>query len=81
VRANRAFHLNVSGISPALIADEDERGRIEVVSIDDGEVLLFWELPARVAARLARELRCDLAQCSVEEFLDKWQGADIALED
>ncbi len=81
MRANRAFHLITSQLRPALIAGQDEHARIEVVSIEDGEVLLFWELEARVATRLARELRADLAQCSAEEFLDKWRGADIAFED
>ncbi len=58
-----------------------ERGRhdrIEVVSIDDGEPLLYWDLPAREAARLVRQLREDLVAMSAPEFLALWEGADGA---
>ena len=42
VRANRAFRLIVTreGLEPAFFADRDRLDRIEVVSIDDGEVVL-----------------------------------------
>ena len=56
-----------------------ERGRhdrIEVVSIDDGEPLLYWDLPARDAAKLVRQLREDLVAMSAPEFLALWEGAD-----
>jgi hypothetical protein len=78
VRANRAFHLiaHREGREPSIFADHDRFDRIEVISIDDGEVVLFWELPAREAARLTRELRGDLAALDATEFLDKWEGAD-----
>jgi hypothetical protein len=81
VRANRAYHLIVSRSGPAFIADEQRRDRVEVISIDDGEVVLFWELPARMAAKLLRQLRTDLAGLDAAEFFDKWQGADEAFED
>src|SRR5689334_3808437 len=56
-KANRAFELIVSrgGIEPAFMADRERLDRIEVVSIDDGEVVLFWELSAKEAVRLLRE--------------------------
>jgi hypothetical protein len=78
MKANRAFHLIVSreGIEPAFLADRDRLDRIEVVSIDDGEVVLFWELPAKEASRLIRDLRTDLAQLGADEFIARWQGAD-----
>ena len=78
MRANRAYHLNVSreGLEPAFLATDDRHDLIEVVSIDDGEVVFFWELPAKTAARLVRELRADLASLQAEEFIDKWAGAD-----
>ena len=50
--------------------------RIEVVSIDDGELLLYWELPAKDATKLLRQLRADLAGLEAEEFLALWEGAD-----
>ncbi|HZE06210.1 MAG TPA: hypothetical protein VE127_13355 [Solirubrobacteraceae bacterium] len=78
MRANRAFHLIVSrgGREPAFLADRRRMDRIEVVSIDDGELLLYWELPAKDAARLLKRLRADLAGLEAEEFLTLWEGAD-----
>jgi hypothetical protein len=77
MKANRAFHLIASreGVGPAFLAGDSRHDRIEIVSIDDGEVIMFWELPARDAARLARQLRTDLAGLEAEEFLRKWQHA------
>lgn len=46
--------------------------RIEVVSVDDGEVVLYWDLPAKQAARLVRVLREDLASLETEEFMARW---------
>jgi len=78
LRANRAYELIVSrgGLEPVFLADEDRLDRIEVVSVDDGEVAFFWELPAKVAARLLRELRADLIEMQASDFFDKWVGAD-----
>jgi hypothetical protein len=78
VRANRAFHLIVSreGIEPAFLADPDRLDRIEVVSVDDGEVILFWEKPPKDASKLLRELREDLVALEADEFLAKWDGMD-----
>ena len=78
MKANRAYHLIVSreGMEPAFLADSDRLDRIEVVAIDDGEVVLFWELPAKEASRLLRELRSDLASMGAEEFIRAWEGAD-----
>jgi hypothetical protein len=78
MRANRAFELIVSrgGIEPAFLADPERLDRIELVSIDDGEVVLYWDLPAKEASRLLRALRADLAGMSVDEFIGIWEGAD-----
>ncbi len=78
MRANRAYELIVSrgGIEPVFMADQGRLDRIEVVSVDDGEVALFWEVPARLAARLLRELRADLIGLEADAFFDKWVGAD-----
>jgi hypothetical protein len=78
VRANRAFHLIVSreGLEPAFLADPDRLDRIELISIDDGEVVLFLDLPPRDASKVVRELREDLAGMEADEFYEKWAGAD-----
>jgi hypothetical protein len=76
VKANRAFHLIASrgSLAPAFLADEDRVDRIEIVSIDDGEVLLFWQLPPREASRLLRDLKTDLAGMEAIDFIAKWSA-------
>ena len=74
MRANRAYRLIVrrGGWAPALLADPARIDHIEVVEIDDGEVVLFWDRPPREAARLARAMRADLAQLQAPEFIARW---------
>jgi hypothetical protein len=74
MKANRAFELIVSRDTrePSFLADPRRHDRIEVVSIDDGEVVMFWELPVREAAKLVRQLREDLIQLEPEEFMRTW---------
>jgi hypothetical protein len=78
MRANRVFHLSVTrgGREPAFMADHHRTDRIEVVSVDDGELLLYWELAPKDAAKLVRRLRADLAGLEAEEFLALWEDAD-----
>ena len=78
MKANRAFDLIVSrgGLEPAFLAGPERLDRIEVVSVDDGEVVLYWDLPAKDASRLLKALRTDLVGMDVEEFLRTWEGAD-----
>jgi hypothetical protein len=75
VKAKRAYHLIASreGVAPAFLADDRRLDRIEVVSIDDGEVVLFWDLSAKDASRLLRDLRADLAELDAVAFLSKWE--------
>jgi hypothetical protein len=78
MRANRAYELIVSrgGLEPAFLADPERLDRIEIVSVDDGEVALYWDLNAKLASRLLKELRVDLVGLDAEQFFDKWVGAD-----
>ncbi len=78
MKANRVFHLHVTrgGREPAFLADRERRDRIEVVSIDDGELMLYFEVPAKQAAKLVRQLREDLVGLEAEEFISLWEGAD-----
>ncbi len=74
MRANRAYRLIVrrGGWVPALLADPARVDHIEVVEIDSGEVVLFWDCPPLQAARRARALRADLAQLQDEQFIARW---------
>jgi len=78
MRANRAYELIVTrgGREPAFLSDPKRLDRIEVVSVDDGEVILFWNLAAKDAAKLLKLLRADLVSLEADEFFDKWLDAD-----
>ncbi len=78
MKANRAYHLIVhrEGFEPAFLADPDRLDRIEVVSVDDGEVVFYWEVPAKDATRMIKTLRTDLAQLDAEDFLARWEAAE-----
>ena len=78
MKANRAYHLIVSreGHEPAFMADPGRSDRIEIVAVDDGEVILYWKVNAKLASRLLKQLREDLVVLEAEEFIDKWIGAD-----
>ncbi len=79
MRANRAYHLIVSrhGLEPAFLSSPERLDRIEVVSIDDGEVVLYWDLPAKQASKLLKTLRSDLTGLDAAEFISRWEGADV----
>jgi hypothetical protein len=78
VKANRLYHLIISreGREPAFLSDPNRTDRIEVVSVDDGEVILYWDVDPKQASRLVKLLRADLASLDGEEFFDKWLDAD-----
>jgi hypothetical protein len=78
VKAKAAYRLIVTrgGLAPALLADAERVDHIELVSIDDGEVELFWDLPPQAATRMARALREDLTQLEAEEFMARWSTVD-----
>lgn len=61
---------------PAALADPARVDHIEVVEVDGGEVVLFWDCPPLQAARRARMLRGDLAQLQDTEFIERWATVD-----
>lgn len=79
MKANRVFHLIVSraGLEPAFLSPK-RLDRIELISIEDGEVVLYWDLPAKRASKLLRSLREDLVGLEADEFIARWRGADGA---
>ena len=74
MKARDAYSLKVTraGRAPALLADAGRVDHIEVVEIDSGEVVLFWDRAPHATSRLARALRADLAQLEAEEFMARW---------
>ena len=75
MRASRVFRLTVS--RGGRLRRREPIHRIEVTSIADSELILYWELPAREATELVKRLRADLTGTQAEEFLALWEGADI----
>jgi hypothetical protein len=75
MKANRAFELIVrrGGRGPALLRSADQLDHIEVVEIDSGEVVLFWDTTPQQTGRLSRALKSDLAQLGAEQFLARWR--------
>ncbi|MFI4985418.1 MAG: hypothetical protein ACHQAV_05470 [Solirubrobacterales bacterium] len=78
MKANRAYRLIVTraGRAPALLADAGRADHIEVVEIDGGEVVLFWDRPPHAASKLARALREELSQLEADEFIARWGAAE-----
>ncbi len=61
MRANRAYELLVHR-QGRFFRPSDKLEQVEVVEIDTGEVVLFWDTRPRDTGKLARALRADLAQ-------------------
>ena len=57
---------------PALLAGPNRIDHVEIVEVQSGEVVLFWDCEPREAARLARLLRTGLDQLDAEEFIARW---------
>jgi hypothetical protein len=72
--ARMAYRLIVTrgGHAPSLLADTDRVDHVEIVEIDSGEVVLYWDCVPREASRMARALRSDLAQLEAEDFISRW---------
>lgn len=78
MKANRAYRLIVrrGGMAPAIFANPSRIDHIEVVEVDSGEVVLFWDCPPSTASRVARALRADLSQLEDREFLERWSTVE-----
>ena len=75
MKANRAYELSVrrGGRGPALLASPDRVDQVEIVEVESGEVVLFWDTTPAQTGRLSRALRADLAQLDADAFLARWR--------
>ena len=75
MKANRAYEIIVrrGGRGPALLRSSGAAGHVEIVEIDSGEVVLFWDTTPAQTGRLSRALKGDLAQLEADEFLARWR--------
>lgn len=78
MRAKAAYDLTVTrtGRAPGRLAAPDRVDLIEVVSLEDLEVVLFWDIPARETQRVEAALRADLERLEADEFLAAWASFD-----
>ncbi len=78
MRAKDAYRLIVTrgGRAPAAFADAERVDHIEVVEIDSGEAILFWDRPPHAASRQARAMREDLNRLDADEFRARWSTVE-----
>ncbi|MGD1058060.1 MAG: hypothetical protein ABR992_11685 [Solirubrobacteraceae bacterium] len=78
MKAAHAYRLIVTrgGLTPAPLADPARVDHVEVVELNSGEVVLFWDRPPREASKLSRALREDLTQLEEEEFMARWSTVE-----
>jgi hypothetical protein len=74
VRAKARYRLIVrrGGLAPAALAAPDRVDHVEVVDVDDGEAVLYWDLLPRDAKRVTQMLRADLDAMEAREFFERW---------
>ena len=76
MRANRAYELRVHR-QGRFFRPSDALEQVEVVEVDTGEVVLFWDTRPRDTGKLARALRLDLTALEADEFFAKWRRYQI----
>jgi len=79
MRAKARYRLIVrrGGLAPAALSPE-RVDHVEVVDIEDGEVVLFWDLLAHHSRRVLGLLREDLNALDAREFYERWAAFDTA---
>ena len=79
MKANRAYRMIVrrGSRAPAWLADPERVDHIEVVEVDSGEVVLYWDVAAAQTARIARAIKSDLASLDDEAFIAAWRAVKL----
>jgi len=74
MRAKTRYRLVVrrGGLAPAVLAAPERVDHVEIVDIDDGETVLYWDLLPRDAKRVATMVRADLDALEEREFFERW---------
>ena len=78
MRANRAYRLihTRGSRAPAFLSAPDRMDQVEVVSIDDGEIVLFWDVSGAEAGGFVRRIRADLSQLDADMFIERWSKVE-----
>ncbi|MEA2255223.1 MAG: hypothetical protein QOI62_99 [Solirubrobacteraceae bacterium] len=74
MRAKARYRLIVrrGGHAPAALAAPERVDHVEIVDVDDGEVVLYWDLLPRDAKRVVAMVRADLQELEAREFFERW---------
>jgi hypothetical protein len=74
MRAKARYRLVVrrEGHAPALLAAPERVDHVEIIDIDDGETVLYWDLLPLDAKRVVAMVRTDLEAMEEREFFERW---------
>jgi hypothetical protein len=50
--------------------------QVEIVSVDDGEIVLFWDVAGAEAGGFVRRIRADLSQLDADIFIQRWSKVE-----
>ena len=74
MRAKGRYRLVVrrEGHAPAVLAAPDRVDHVEIIDVDEGETVLYWDLLPRDAKRVVAMLRAELETMDAQEFFERW---------
>jgi len=74
MRATGRYRLVVrrEGHAPAVLAAPDRVDHVEIIDVDEGETVLYWDLLPRDAKRVVAILRAELETMDAQEFFERW---------
>jgi hypothetical protein len=74
MRAKGRYRLVVrrEGHAPAVLAAPDRVDHVEIIDVDEGETVLYWDLLPRDAKRVIAILRAELETMDAQEFFERW---------
>ena len=74
MRAKGRYRLVVrrEGHAPAVLAAPDRVDHVEIIDVDEGETVLYWDLLPRDAKRVVAILRAELETMDAQEFFERW---------
>ena len=66
-----------------MLAAPERVDHVEIIDVDEGETVLYWDLLPRDAKRVVTMLRADLETMEAREFFERWASfegdADLPL--
>jgi hypothetical protein len=74
MRAKARYRLVVrrGGHAPVVLAAPERVDHVEIVDVDEGETVLYWDLLPRDAKRVIAILRAELETMDAQEFFERW---------